>query len=129
MPSRVIRRSRRQGRMMNHQKAIGSPATMTAVQVNRIAFMNVGGSLGPGGTRSKWGPAIQRIHTYSWKARMAPPAMAQVRTGLALGGAVVPSEPTSPIASVTDGALLLLDSSVMTLPSWIVVIQLRNPTS
>src|SRR5581483_3660064 len=116
MPSRVIRRSRRQGRMMNHHKATGSPTTITAVQVKRIAFMNVGGSLGPGGTRSKLGPAIQRIHTYSWKARMAPPTTAQISTGLALGGALVPSEATSPSDSVTDGALLLLDSSVMTLP-------------
>ena len=39
--------------------------------------MNVGGSVGPAGTRSKLGPVIQRIHTYSWNARIAPPTAAQ----------------------------------------------------
>ena len=82
MPSSVIRRSRRHGRMRNHQMAIGRPTTMTAVQVNRIAFMNVGGSVGPGGTRSKLGPVIQLIQTYSWKARIAPPTAAQTLTGV-----------------------------------------------
>jgi hypothetical protein len=49
--------------MMNHQMAIGRPTMITAVQVKRTVFMNVGGSVGPGGTRSKLGPVIQRIHT------------------------------------------------------------------
>ena len=43
--------------------AIGRPTTITAVQVKRIAFMNVGGSVGPAGTRSKLGPVTHRIHT------------------------------------------------------------------
>ena len=44
--------------------------------------MNVGGSVGPAGTRSKLGPVIHRIHTYNWKARIAPPTAAQILTGV-----------------------------------------------
>ena len=82
MPSRVIRRSLRHGRMRNHQMATGRPTTMTAVHVKRIAFMNVGGSVGPAGTRSKLGPVTHRSHTYSWKVRITPPTAAHTRTGV-----------------------------------------------
>ncbi|WP_369828122.1 hypothetical protein [Mycobacterium sp. 852002-51163_SCH5372311] len=50
----------------------------------RTTFINIGGSLGPLGTRTKYGPVIQRIQTYNWKARITPPTMAQIRTGLAV---------------------------------------------
>src|SRR5215212_11680036 len=112
MPSRVIRRSRRHGRMMNHQMAIGRPTTITAVQMKRIAFMNVGGSVGPGGTRSKLGPVIQRIHTYSWKARIAPPTAAQIFTWVTLDWGGVPSD-----ASLSDSVIagfFLCDRSLTT---------------
>ncbi len=86
---------------------------MTAVQVTRITFMNVGGSVGPGGTRSKLGPVIQRIHTYSWRARIAPPTAAQIRTGVTLACGWSPSVPAPLSDSVTERAFLF-DSSVMT---------------
>jgi hypothetical protein len=63
MPSRVIRRSRRHGRTTNHQMLTGRASTITAVQTVRIVFISVGGSLGPLGTTSKWGPVTQRIQT------------------------------------------------------------------
>ena len=82
MPSSVILRSRRQGRTMNHQMAIGKPTHMRTELNVRKAFMNIGGSDGPPGTRSKYGPVIHRIHTYNWSARTAPPMVAQIVTGL-----------------------------------------------
>ncbi len=37
-----------------------------------------GGSFGPAGTRSKYGPVIQLIHTYSVSARITAPNAAQI---------------------------------------------------
>src|SRR5215470_9877395 len=55
---------------------------MTPVQVTRTTFIQVGGSLGPAGTRTKYGPVIHLVQTYSCTARTAAPAMAHARTGL-----------------------------------------------
>lgn len=84
MPSSVIRRSRRQGRMKNHQMANGRPTHSTAALAISGTFMYIGGSFGPTGTRSKYGPVIQRAHTYSCSASSAPPAAAQIRMALPL---------------------------------------------
>src|SRR4051794_27522121 len=115
MPSRVIRRSRRHGRMRNHQMAIGKPTTMTPVQVKRIAFMNVGGSVGPAGTRSKLGPLTHLIQTYSWNARMTAPTAAQTWMGLDLDWGSAPRSPTVLNDSVVSAVFLLFDSSVISL--------------
>src|SRR5262245_55507051 len=61
--------------------ATGSPRQMTPVQMVRIAFIQVGGSLGPGGTRMKFGPVTHMVQTYSCKARIKPPAQAHATTG------------------------------------------------
>src|SRR5262249_60475857 len=55
---------------------------MPPVQVTRMVFTQVGGSLGPAGTRTKYGPVTHLAQTYSCTARTAPPAMAHARTGL-----------------------------------------------
>src|SRR5262247_2428589 len=55
---------------------------MTPVQVTRMVFIQVGGSLGPAGTRTKYGPVTHLAQTYSCTARTAPPARAHVWTGL-----------------------------------------------
>ena len=63
---------------MNHQIAIGRPTHIRMPLNVRKAFMYVGGSVGPPGTRVKYGPVIHRIHTYSWSTRSAPPIAAQI---------------------------------------------------
>src|SRR5690625_7026448 len=80
MPSSVIRRSRRQGRMKNHQVANGRPTHSATALAISGTFMYIGGSFGPTGTRSKNGPVIQRPQTYSCNASNAPPKVAQIRT-------------------------------------------------
>src|SRR5262245_49606052 len=55
---------------------------MTPVQMVRMVFIQVGGSDGPGGTATKWGPVIQLPQTQSWNARIRPPAQAHATTGL-----------------------------------------------
>src|SRR5215475_2938198 len=62
--------------------ATGSPSMMTPVQMVRMVFIQTGGSLGPGGTRTKFGPVIHLAQTYSCTARTAPPATAHAWTGL-----------------------------------------------
>jgi len=42
--------------------------------------MYSGGSDGPEGTRSKYGPVTQLIQTYSWNARRTPPMTAKILT-------------------------------------------------
>ena len=56
---------------MNHQIAIGRPTHTTMALKVRKAFMYMGGSVGPPGTRVKYGPVSHRIHTYSWKQKRA----------------------------------------------------------
>ncbi|BBY69815.1 hypothetical protein MINTM005_01370 [Mycobacterium intracellulare] len=63
MPSNVIRRSRRHGLMKNHHTTTGSAIHNTTAFAISGTFMYIGGSLGPDGTRSKYGPVIHRIHT------------------------------------------------------------------
>src|SRR5262245_25509106 len=62
---------------------------MTPVHVTRMVFIHIGGSLGPAGTRTKYGPVTHFAQTYSWTARIAPPARAHAWTGSneARGGA------------------------------------------
>src|SRR5262245_27973099 len=55
---------------------------MTPVQATRMVFIQAGGSLGPAGTRTKYGPVTHLIQTYSCTARTAPPARAHAWTGL-----------------------------------------------
>ena len=93
--------------------AIGMPTTITAVQVTKMTFMNVGGSVGPGGTRSKFGPLIHRIHTYNWKARIAPPTVAQMWMGLTFGCTWAPIAAAPPSGSVIEGVLFLSDSPLL----------------
>ena len=54
---------------MNHQRATGRPTQSTIAFAMRGVFMYIGGSLGPPGTLSKYGPVIHRIHTYNWRTR------------------------------------------------------------
>lgn len=63
MPSKVMRRSRRHGRMMNHQMATGNSTGEPICHIIKATFIKVGGSVGPGSTRVKYGPVIHRIHT------------------------------------------------------------------
>ncbi len=49
--------------MMNHQMTNGRPTHIKAPLNVRNAFMYIGGSLGPDGTRVKYGPVIHRTHT------------------------------------------------------------------
>ena len=90
---------------------------ITTVHVVRIAFIRVGGSLTPAGTRSKYGPVIQRIQTYNWKTRIAPPRTAQIWTGLTFGWTWAPSAAAPPSGSVTVGAFFLSDSPLLMTPS------------
>src|SRR5262245_13102451 len=55
---------------------------MTLVQVTRTILIQVGGTLGPAGTRTKYGPVIHLAQTNSWTARSAPPMSAHAWTGL-----------------------------------------------
>src|SRR5262249_10308319 len=73
---------------------------MTPVQVTRMVFIQVGGSLGPAGTRTKYGPVTHLAQTYSCTARIAPPASAHAWTGLdeARGCAYTDSESIAWIA-------------------------------
>ena len=71
--------------MMKHQMANGRPTQRTTALAISGIFMYIGGSFGPAGTRSKYGPVIHRIHTYSWSTRIAPPNAAQILTGLPVG--------------------------------------------
>jgi len=48
----------------------------------RQAFIYVGTSLGPAGTRSKFAPTIQAIQTYKKKTRTTPPTKAHAYMGL-----------------------------------------------
>ena len=69
---------------MNHQRANGRPTQRTIAFAMSGTFMYIGGSLGPAGTLSKYGPVIQRIHTYNWRTRIAPPTTGPDLDGLDL---------------------------------------------
>src|SRR6201984_1758425 len=53
----------------------------TAWKKTIATFMNVGGSVGPVGTRSKNGPVAHLINTYAMKARIIVPRPAHHFTG------------------------------------------------
>ena len=51
--------------MKKNQMANGRADPETTAFAMSGIFMYNGGSVGPAGTRSKYGPVIQRIHTYN----------------------------------------------------------------
>ena len=75
--------------MKKNQMANGRPTQSTTALAIIGIFMCNGGSFGPAGTRSKYGPVIQLIHTYSVSARITRaqcrPDLNRLALGLNLG--------------------------------------------
>src|SRR5271155_4086382 len=100
MPSRVNRRCRMIGRTTNQHMSPTPMGIDTAWKKTIATFMNVGGSVGPVGTRSKNGPVAHLINTYAMKARITVPRPAHHFTGTnrcgscatAFGGEATPVE-------------------------------------
>src|ERR1700752_3705779 len=75
-PSRPTRRSRPHGRTTHQYKAASTAIGKTIRQTTRATFIQSGSGVGPGSTRSKYGPVIHRSRTNAWNARTAAPSAA-----------------------------------------------------